>query len=70
MVMRYILVLHMMHGMKVLKIITTISIKFLSKASESLCSEQHFCSCPPFLRHPSTSMETNLHFSKHTYADQ
>jgi len=40
------------------------------QAEESLCSEQHFCSCPPFLRYTSISAETGLHFSKHNYADQ
>eukprot|EP00092_Neocalanus_flemingeri_P041547 GFUD01045246.1.p1 GENE.GFUD01045246.1~~GFUD01045246.1.p1 ORF type:complete len:312 (+),score=103.43 GFUD01045246.1:15-950(+) len=39
-------------------------------AAESLCSEQHFCSCPPFLRYSSISTETSLHFTKHNYADQ
>ena len=33
-----------------------------------MCSEQLFCSCPPFLRHPGTQQQ--LHFTKHNYDDQ
>jgi len=32
-----------------------------------LCSEQHFCSCPPFLR---TQSDNELHFIKHNYIEQ
>merc|ERR1711892_659948 len=39
-------------------------------AAESLCSEQHFCFCPPFLRHSSITTDTIIHFTKHNYADQ
>jgi len=41
-----------------------------SQGSESvLCSEQHFCSCPPFLR-ARTKPDTELHFIKHNYIEQ
>jgi len=36
---------------------------------EAECSEQHFCSCPPFLRGPGTGGR-QLHFTKHNYDDQ
>eukprot|EP00090_Calanus_glacialis_P007841 TRINITY_DN16272_c0_g1_i4.p1 TRINITY_DN16272_c0_g1~~TRINITY_DN16272_c0_g1_i4.p1 ORF type:complete len:321 (-),score=111.77 TRINITY_DN16272_c0_g1_i4:65-949(-) len=39
-------------------------------AAASFCSDQHFCSCPPFLRYSSISTEPGLHFTKHNYADQ
>ena len=39
------------------------------KGSDSLCSEQHFCSCPPFLK-SSRQDDDHLHFTKHNYDDQ
>merc|ERR1712117_705402 len=40
------------------------------QAGESLCSEQHFCSCPPFMRHHSTSGDPRLYWGKPNYGDQ
>ena len=40
----------------------------MGEGSEGVCSEQLFCSCPPFLRHPGTQQQ--LHFTKHNYDDQ
>ena len=39
------------------------------EGSDSLCSEQHFCSCPPFLKY-SSRQDDQLHFTKHNYDDQ
>jgi len=52
---RCILLLYLMQGIQ---------------AGESLCSEQHFCSCPPFLRHHSTSGDPSLYWGKPNYGDQ
>ena len=39
----------------------------LAVVGQAECSDQHFCACPPFLRHPGP---TQLHFTKHNYGDQ
>jgi len=41
----------------------------LLSRGEAECSEQHFCSCPPFLS-PGGSGRSHLHFTKHNYGDQ
>ena len=39
----------------------------LAVVGQAQCLDQHFCACPPFLRHPGP---TQLHFTKHNYGDQ
>ena len=41
-----------------------------TQGSDSLCSEQHFCSCPPFLKYSSRQDGDQLHFTKHNYEEQ
>lgn len=63
--------------MNILKIHSYVKIAFLTciiptlaTSENNFCSEQHFCSCPPFLRYSSPNQESEIHFTKHNYDDQ
>lgn len=48
---------------------TKIDAKVVGEGQTEFCSEQHFCSCPPFLKYKS-GHDDEIHFTKHNYDEQ
>ena len=44
-------------------------LKVVGEGQAGFCSEQHFCSCPPFLKYK-LGHDDEIHFTKHNYDEQ